>query len=180
MNQLLKFGLVLGIICLVATLVLAVTHEVTKPMIDAQGRSEEEAALKQIMPDADSFNKKAADNMEYFEAVKEKNVVGYCIKATGEGYGGYIRMMIGINPDGVIKGVRILEHQETPGLGAKINEVRPGEKDAWFLRQFVGKSARTVEVRKNIDSITGATISSRGVTDAVNKTVTEFLAKIKK
>jgi electron transport complex protein RnfG len=118
--------------------------------------------------------------MEYFEAVKEKNVVGYCIKATGEGYGGYIRMMIGINPDGVIKGVRILEHQETPGLGAKINEVRPGEKDAWFLRQFVGKSARTVEVRKNIDSITGATISSRGVTDAVNKTVTEFLAKIKK
>lgn len=180
MNQLLKFGIILGVICLVATLVLAVTYEVTKPQIDAQARSAEDAALKEIIPDATSFNKNTVDGMEYFEAMKGNNRIGYCIKAVGEGYGGYIHMMVGIDSNGVIKGVRVLDHQETPGLGAKINEVRQGAAEPWFLQQFVGKNAKTVEVKKNIDSITGATISSRAVTSAINKTVTEFLAKVKR
>ena len=55
MNQIIKFALVLGVICLIATLVLAVVYEVTKPKIEAQRRAEEEAALKMVMPDADNF-----------------------------------------------------------------------------------------------------------------------------
>jgi electron transport complex protein RnfG len=180
MNQLFKFGLVLGIICLLATLVLAVTYEITKPKIDAQIRSEEDAALKVIMPDAQDFKKKTMDGIDYFEAMKGKAAIGYCVKVTGEGYGGYIRMMVGLDTNGVIKGVRILEHQETPGLGSKINEIAPGENDPYFLRQFIGKNARTVSSDKGIDAITGATISSRAVTDAINKTVEEFLRKVKR
>lgn len=180
MNQLLKFGIILGTICLAATLVLAVTYEVTRPKIEEQMKIEEQEALKAILPEADNFAAKTANGIDYFEALKGSDVTGYCVKVTGAGYAGYMRMIVGIDTNGIIKGIRILEHQETPGLGAKINETSPGEKEPYFLRQFKGKQARTIAVEKDIDAITGATISSRAVTDAINKTVGEFLAKVKR
>lgn len=180
MNQMVRFGLILGIICLAATLVLAFTYEITKPKIEAQMHREEQAALKMIMPEADSFTPATVDGIDYFQATKHGRLIGYCLKATGTGYGGYIRMIIGIDTNGTIKGVSVLEHQETPGLGAKINEVRPGEKSPYFLKQFIGKNAGTVAVKKNIDAITGATISSKAVTDTINRAVTEFLSKVRK
>ena len=180
MKQLLKFGLVLGMICLIATLVLAVTYEATKPKIDKQLTAEEDAALKSIMALADSFNEKSVDGMEYFEAMKGNQLIGYCLRVTGTGYNGYIRMVVGIDTAGVIKGVEVLEHSETPGLGARIKEVRPGENDAWFLRQFKGKQASGIAVHKNIDAITGATISSKAITDAIRETAAKFLAKVKR
>lgn len=179
-GQLLKFGIILGMICLAATFVLAVTYEITKPRIDAELKREEQEALKTIMPDADSFDEKTIDDIKYFEALKGDNLIGYCIRTTATGYSGYIRMIIGIDRDGIIKGIEILEQYETPGLGAKIVEIRRGETEPWFLKQFVGKSAKTVEIKKNIDAITGATISSEAVTDAVNKTVNEFLSKVRR
>lgn len=180
MSNMLRFGFILGITCLAATLVLAFTYEITKPKIDEQMRREESAALKTILPEADSFNAKKAGDIEYFEALKGGVLAGYCIKVTGSGYGGYMRIIVGIDPGGIIKGVRILEHQETPGLGSKVNEVRQGEKGPYFLEQFKGKSAKTVAVRKNIDAITGATISSMAVTDAIRDTVAKFLAQVKR
>ena len=178
MNQMAKFGIILGIICLAATLVLAVTYEITKPKIEAQLKQEEERALKDILPDASSFVAKTAGDIEYFDALKGGSLVGYCIKATGSGYSGYMRMIVGVDTKGSIKGISILEHQETPGLGSKINETRPGEKTPYFLRQFRGKQARTVAVGRDIDAITGATISSKAVTDAVSSTVSEFFRRI--
>ena len=178
MSQMVKFGLTLGVICLAATLVLAVTYEVTKPRIDAAMKAEEEAALKTIIPEADFFKSGMAGDIEYFEALKGSALIGYCIKVTGSGYGGYMRIIVGIDTLGAIKGVRILENQETPGLGSKINEVRPGENEPYFLKQFKGKNAAAVAVNKDIDAITGATISSKAVTDAINRTVTEFMKKV--
>ncbi|MDD5173319.1 MAG: RnfABCDGE type electron transport complex subunit G [Candidatus Omnitrophota bacterium] len=180
MNQLLKFGLVLGVICLAATLVLAVTYEVTKPKIEEQLKAEEQSALKSIMPSADSFVEKTLDGIEYFEALKGRTVAGYCVRVTGNGYNGPIRMIAGVDLDGTIEGVSVLENSETPGLGAKINEIRPGESEPWFLKQFKGKSAGTIAIKSNIDAITGATISSKAVTDAIRKTVDDLLGKLKK
>jgi len=179
-SQLVKFGLILGVICLAATLVLAVTYEVTRPKIEEQLKKEEQNALRSIMPSADSFSQKAKDEIEYFEALKGKTVVGYCVRVIGSGYSGYIRMMAGVDLNGTIEGVAILEHSETPGLGAKINEIRRGESEPWFLKQFRGKSAGAIAVKKDIDAITGATISSRAVTDAIRKTVDDLLSKLKK
>jgi electron transport complex protein RnfG len=180
MNQLVKFGLILGVICLAATLVLAVTYEVTKPKIAEQLKTEEQAALKSIMPSADSFIEKSLDGIEYFEALKDKAVVGYCVRVVGNGYNGYIRMIVGVDLNGTIEGVVVLEHSETPGLGARINEIRPGESQPWFLKQFKGKPAGNIAIKKDIDAITGATISSRAVTDAIRKTVDDLLNKLKK
>ena len=180
MKQLIKFGLILGIICLLATLVLALTYEVTKPKIEAQTKTEEQAALNNILPEADSFEEKSADGVEYFDALKGKVLIGYCVRVVANGYNGYIRLVVGIDPNGIIKGVHVLEQYETPGLGAKIVEINPGESEPWFLKQFKGKQAKTLVLKKDVDAITGATISSRAVTDAINKTVTEFLSKVKK
>ena len=180
MNKLVKFGLILGAICLAATLVLAVTYEITKPKIEEQLKMEEQSALRSIMPGADSFNEEAKDGIEYFEALKGKTVVGYCVRVTGSGYNGYIRMIAGVDPNGTIEGVAVLEHSETPGLGAKINEIRPGESEPWFLKQFKGKNAGTIAIKKNIDAITGATISSKAVTDAIRKTVDDLLTKLER
>ena len=179
MDQLAKFGIILGIICLAATMVLALTYEVTKPKIEEQLKREEQAALKEILPDASSFAPKTAGGIEYFDAMKDGALVGYCVKVTGSGYSGYMRMIVGIDTKGVIKGVSILEHQETPGLGSRINDSAPGEKAPYFLRQFRGKPAKTVAIGRDVDAITGATISSKAVTDAINKTVSEFLDKVK-
>ena len=179
-NQLVKFGLILGVICLAATLVLAVTYEVTRPKIEEQLKMEEQSALRSIMPSADSFSEKTIDGIEYFEAFKDKMLVGYCVRVVGSGYSGYIRMMAGVSLNGTIQGVAVLEHSETPGLGAKINEIRPGESEPWFLKQFRGKSAGTIAIKKDIDAITGATISSKAVTDAIRKTVDDLLSKLKK
>lgn len=180
MGQLARFGLILGGISLVATLVLATTYEITKPKIEARMQTETQAALKNVMPDADSFEAGTIDGIEYFEAVKGRESVGYCIKVAGSGYGGYMRIIVGIDLNGVIKGVDVLEHNETPGLGSKIKETRPGESEPYFLRQFKGKDAASVALKKDIDAITGATISSRAVTDAVRETASEFLSKISK
>jgi electron transport complex protein RnfG len=179
MNQLIKFGFILGVICLSATLVLALTYQVTKPKIDAELKREEQEALKQILPEADNFLEKTIDEIDYFEAKKGDTLVGYCLKITTTGYNGFIRMIVGIDLKGIIKGVRVLEHAETPGLGGKIDEIKVGEKEPWFLEQFEGKPAKTIEVKKDIQAITGATISSRAVTDAIRETVNEFLTKVK-
>lgn len=180
MNQLFKFGLILGVICLAATLVLALTYQITRPGIEEQLKNEEQEALKAIVPAADTFVEKSVDGIDYFEALRGNKLAGYCLRVTASGYNGFIRIITGIDLNGIITGVRVLEHQETPGLGAKINEVKPQEKDPWFLRQFIGRQAGNLEVIRDIDAVTGATISSRAVTDAINKTVNEFLKKAAK
>lgn len=178
MNQMLKFGIILALICLAATLVLATTYEITKPKIEEQLQQEEQNALKGIMPEADSFVAESLEGIDYFKALKGNALVGYCLKIIATGYNGYIRMIAGIDKNGIIKGVRVLEHYETPGLGARINEIKPGDKEPSFLRQFKGKDAKTLILKKDIDAITGATISSKAVTDAIRDAVNKFLEKI--
>ncbi len=178
MGKLVKYGLILGIICLVASLVLAVTYKITKPEIQARIEQEEKEAMRAILPEADSFNEKSIDEIEYFEGYKGEELVGYCVKLVTDGYAGYIHMIVGIDGIGIIKGVRVISHQETPGLGSRIVEIRHGDKEPWFLRQFKGEDARTISIEK-IDAITGATISSESIVEAINKSINEFLSKIK-
>ena len=137
-------------------------------------------AMKEIFADADSFKAKKCGAIDYFEVLKENNAIGYCLDVIARGYSGPICMVVGLDPAGVIKGIRIIAHRETPGIGARINEVIAGEKDPWFLRQFVGKQGRTVTLKRDVDAVSGATISSNAVTAAVNDAVNVFFARIKK
>jgi RnfABCDGE-type electron transport complex G subunit len=117
------------------------------------------------------------------------NLVGMTIKAISKiGYGGDINFMIGVDPDGKILEISILSMQETPGLGTKI-------KEKSFQDQFVGKSlstGATLTLKKDdskigdIDAVSGATISSRAMTNTVRRALSyykdhkaEILEKIK-
>lgn len=89
--------------------------------------------------------------------------VGHAFMTDEGGYGGKIGILVGLETDRSIRGVRIISHQETPGLGAKITGTD-------FLDQFAGLSVGESALRRDggaIDAITGATISSRAVAEGV-------------
>ncbi len=169
-----RFGVILMVICFIASLVLAFVYQLTQPVIAAQRSSEELALLKEVLPGADRFKDITKEGETYFEGTYRNNIAGYVIRVNSKGYSGDIKMLVGIDRDGKIKGVSVLEHTETPGLGARIIEVKSGEKKPWFLEQFREKKIEEMEF-KNIQAITGATISSKAVLEGVKKKAEEFL-----
>lgn len=92
------------------------------------------------------------------------NPVGFAFVSEGAGYGGIVRIMVGVGQtDRLISGVAILEHAETPNLGSKI-------EDESFRSQFVGKGIDDpIALGQDIDKISGATVSSRAVAEAVSR-----------
>lgn len=172
-----RYGLILLVICFCASLVLSVTYKFTHSRIEAQDASEEKNALYEIYPEASEFVPEKIQEKTYYVAKKDNKVLGYIIKADSQGYSSVITMLVGFDPKGEIKGIEILSQTETPGLGAKISEVLSGESKPWFLTQFKGKQVKDLDL-KNIQAITGATISSRAVLDGVKKSVSDFLTQI--
>lgn len=167
----------LFVICLCVTALLAVTNAVTKDAIAQQQELTAAASRQSVCPDAVDFEKAEYDvqGVECYKALDESgNVIGYAISSASRGYGGDVKVMTGINAsDGSVIAINVYDNSgETPGLGVNTS----GEK---FTSQFAGLSSGTgVTVDKDagknpdsvpVDSVTGATISSRAVVDAVNQ-----------
>lgn len=98
--------------------------------------------------------------------------VGYAFMTDGRGYGGKIGILVGLEVDRTVRGIRIISHQETPGLGAKITQLD-------FLDQYAGLSTSELAIRRDggaVDAITGATISSRAVADGVAQGIVDMAA----
>lgn len=168
-------AIALFVICLVVTLLLAVTNMFTKDKIAEQSLIKEEQARTAVLSQAESFTpaelKSGSEAVTYYiGSDKSGKTVGYVFSTEAKGYGGNISVMTGVGIDGKISGVKILSHGETPGLGAKT------ANDS-FLSQFNEKNADSeLSVIKSgtprdtqIEAVTGATISSTAVTDSVNK-----------
>ena len=132
-------------------------------------KTDEMETVKAVMPEAGSFKEKNSDGIDYFEAMDGGKLVGYCIVVDAAGYAGTIKAVVGLGTDGMIKNVKVLEHRETPGIGSKIESRQ-------FLKQFEGKSAGDVAMKKGIDAISGATISSGAVIEAIDKMISKFLS----
>lgn len=169
--------IVLLIICVVSAALLGGTNMLTKDKIASIEAEAKATAMQTVMPDAVSFSEAviADESLEYSEAIgADNNISGYAFTVSENGYGGEIKIMIGINPDGTVSKVAVLSaDNETPGLGQNI------KKDS-FLDQFVGKIG-VLTVTKNasssdteIQAITSATISSSAVTRAVNSALAYF------
>lgn len=186
MNKIIKNTIILTIITLVSGVALGAVYEITKaPIANAQEEAKQEA-YKQVFEDADSFDALEVDAQEAAEAVKAAGVddgaeineaveakqggetIGYVITATDpNGYGGDIQVSVGIQNDGTVNGIAILSINETAGLGMKASEPE-------FYEQYSGKQTDHFYVSKDggegeqIDAISGATITTRAVTGAVN------------
>lgn len=160
--------LALLLICIVATALLAWTNDITAARIAETERERAIASRRTVMPHADSFDEELSyDGLLYCVARDAGgNVIGRVYTADAKGYGGTLRVMVGIDADGCVTGVEILAHSETPGLGA--NSTKPA-----FKSRFVGKSgtllvSKTSNDGENVQAITAATITSKAVTSAVN------------
>lgn len=161
----------LFVICLVATFLLGMTNSVTAPIIEKLAEETEIKSRQIVFADAASFGEETeADGTSIVAALDENgNVIGHVVVNTAKGYGGDISVMTGVDADGKVTGVNILSHAETAGLGAKAAEQS-------FRDRFIGLiGGITVSKDKagenSIDAITGATITSRAVTEAVNAAI---------
>ena len=174
----------LTITCLGSALALAAINGLTEEPIQEQKQLATMRAIEEVLPPFDNDPvtttrqiKLAADEagadtaLTVYLGIKEGQISGVAFRVFGEGYGGLIYAMVGIDLQGQINGVKILEHQETPGLGAKIEELA-------FTDQFKGKSLDNsvlvnglIAVKNDggdLDALTGATISPRGVAQAAS------------
>lgn len=171
-----KLGLILFIITAVAGLILGIVFNITQDSIAKQESMKNENAMKELITTADKFEKKdlslTGNILEVNEGKKGSETMGYTMKVSTKGYGGQIQLMVGINKDGKLAGIKILSQSETAGLGA--NSEKPS-----FYGQYAGKPTnKDVEVVKaepaadnEIKAITGATITSKGVTSGVNEAI---------
>lgn len=161
------------LICVIVAGLLAFVNSVTQPIIALNEEITFQKSMQEVLDSSDKFEKIDAtehtfENGVTLNSVHKGNNGGYVVSATcSEGYGGDIEVMVGITPQLEIEKVLILSMSETPGLGARANSPD-------FLNQFTG-STKGIEVIKNsqphhnrISALSGATITSKAVTKAVN------------
>ncbi|MDR2786162.1 MAG: FMN-binding protein [Treponema sp.] len=179
-GAILKLGLILAAFSTAACVVLALVYTATVDVIARRAEANLEATLKEIFPEADGFTeitgtiKSREDAISFgseYEIRRGGELLGAAIRASGPSFGGLITILVGIGTDGRISGAKILEHSDTPGLGA--NASYPGyfvnrASGITFYGQFTGKMVNDpLEVNNDIVSITAATITSRAVANVV-------------
>ncbi len=167
MRDILRSVLLVFVVCGVAAGALSFVYSSTKDKIVEQARLEKEEALKTVFPQASGFKEKVPGRE--WEAEAGGAPAGTVVATNAKGYGGPIALVIGVDTEKKVTGVRVLSHTETPGLGAKIT-------GAPFLAQFAGKTAAQLKLKKDdpaggLDAISAATISSRAVSETVRSVV---------
>ncbi len=150
-GEILKLGVTLMIIAMISAGVLTVADGVTAPVIEEQQMAEIESSLLDFFPEADSVEIEEIDGKEFYLAMKGEEKLGVATTVTTGGYGGDIDMMVGTDEEGTIKGIEILSHEETPGLGDVIEREE-------FREEFVGIDLET-SVSGEVDVISGSTVS---------------------
>lgn len=183
--------MVLGGFSLGATLLLALAYGLTKEPIEQSALEDLRHSLEQVIPASIHDNNPAADTMQLrvdgnkllvYRARKASHVTGVAFEASRKGYSGDIRLLLGIDENGKLLGVRVLQHTETPGLGDKIEVTRFD----WITR-FTGKSLGDPAdalwaVKKDggpFDQFAGATITPRAVVNGIRDGLRLFAANRK-
>lgn len=158
---------VLTVIAIVAAGVLASVNAVTAPQIEKINAENLAAGIKSVMG-SDDIQVADPQNMDGFEVYhvsdKDGNTLGCAVVTTENGFGGALKVLVGFDVKGDILGYTVLEHAETPGLGAKADE--------WFQDKIIGMNPGTSNftVSKDggdVDAITASTITSRAFLKAI-------------
>lgn len=151
--------LALTLTCLVWGFVLGYVHHLTQPRIEEAERREREGRLLEIFPGC-SFQEENGVFLCYLD----NELVGKAVEVKGKGYGGEMRVLVGINLDNTIRGVRVLSHSETKGIGSRATEFS-------YLSQFenLGLSQLAFRPEGGVEAVSGATVSSRAILEAVRR-----------
>ena len=178
MNENIKKALHLGgtlfAVTAVTGLILGVVEHYTSQAIARVEAEARNAAFRIVMPAAQDFATFELKEDDFVADVQKgtdaNGLAGWCMTVNSKGYGGEVNFIVGITKDGNVKAINILNHSETPGLGAKSTEPE-------FYEQFNDRSDLPLRVAKGsagdgeILAISGATITSTAVTTGVNAAV---------
>ncbi|MCI5675439.1 MAG: FMN-binding protein [Ezakiella sp.] len=178
MKETVKLGIILLVFCLASAGILSYVNGVTAPIISEREEQNAKEAYQQLIPEADEFEALDANELSQLKQQVSKldsvilaksagDTIGYLFTTRGGGYGGDISVITAI-VDNAVKDITILKMSETPDIGTKVLERS-------FQEQYVGKiTTEPIAVKKenpgdqDIQAISGSTVSSKGVTDAVN------------
>ena len=186
-KYIIKLTVTLFATCVIVAGLLGLVNMVTKDKIAAINWETTQTAMKAVVADPDNTEfSEALENTDamsaaakaaggtldsVYEVLVGGENAGYAIKVVASGSQGNIEMMVGVDAEGVVTGVSIVDNSETSGIGSKVMSNEPLSSGVGVLDQFQGKSAAadgTLTVGKNVDAISGATVSSKGVTAGVN------------
>lgn len=178
-NEFVQLGGILCAITLVVALALGAVNTVTAGPIAEQNAQKIKDSLENVMPGAESEqidvpegttvttetkNATSVTILSAYKMTKDGADAGYCVEVGPTGFGGAVDTMVGIDSDGKVTGISVISaSSETPGLGARSTEPE-------FQAQFAGQVGTEVAVAKDggsIDALTGATITSRAVSEGV-------------
>ncbi len=187
-KEILTVSLKLFLITAVTSLLLATVNKVTTPIIAENTKALEVAAKQEVLPTAGEFMTSEVPELAFEDVTidalsvgldkKGGSILGYVVTATSpKGYGGDIRVMVGIDKDLKVLRVKIMESSETAGLGANASKPR-------FIDQFIGAESKLTVVKGEakqgeISAITSATVTSKAVTSCVNAALDAATAKSK-
>ncbi|MDR2494933.1 MAG: FMN-binding protein [Spirochaetaceae bacterium] len=166
----LKLGAALALYATAACVGLAFVYEATKEPIAQGAAKAQQEALNELFPEADGFEPITGTLQSTdpaiafgtgFAALKGGDVVGAALEASGPSYGGPVRIMVGVGTDGKITRIKILEHSDTPGLGANATKES-------FYGQFSRKPVSDpFEAKNDVAAITASTVTTKAVAAAV-------------
>ena len=188
-KYLIKLTVTLFLTCVVVAGALGAVNMVTKGPIADINKAKTEAAMKAVVADPD--NSYFSDALEitpemaaaaasaggsvteFYEVNDGVVAIGHALKVVASGSQGSIEMMVGVDLEGTVTGVSIIKHSETAGIGTKVAENELTASGVGVLDQFVGMGIAdgALNVGSNVDAITGATVSTRGVTAGVNAAI---------
>ena len=159
----LKPALSLIVITVGIALLLALVNSMTANRIKENELEKKREAISEIFPSLKSFDKVSAENLpvnvDEVGIVRDENngKLGYYVEISPQGFKDAITMIVGIDEKGDVVRVRCLSSSETAGVGTKATDPKK-------LSDYEGKNVDTV---KDVDTITGATISSKAVRDGI-------------
>ena len=185
-KYIIKLTLTLLITCVIVAGLLGLVNQLTAPNIAAINKANTEKAMAAVVADptstfsdplsiTDDMTAAAAQYKttvsEIYEVQSNGAAAGYAVKVNASGSQGTIVMMVGVDSEGAVTGVSIVKNAETSGIGTRVmNNEALANSGVGVLDQFVGMSHADgdLAVGTNVDAITGATVSSKGVTSGVN------------
>ncbi|PID27060.1 MAG: electron transporter RnfG [Candidatus Cloacimonadota bacterium] len=178
MGNIFKMSATLFLVAGLASGLLAFYSSMTSPVIKELSLKKETEARTYVVPKSvKEFEEIKKDNITYYKAKDDKgSLIGYVFLAKGPGFSGDVETMVGVDPNFKIFGVKVIKQTETPGLGAETQVVKYGDTKPFFESWFEGVNSINVVVEKDnanskdkVQSITGATITTRAVCNAINK-----------
>ncbi len=179
----LKVAGTLTVIALVVAALLGVVNNVTKDKIAEQDAENTRIAMSAVAPEGSEFGDKmdVSDAVAAAASAQGGKIVemypmtnggadaGYVVKVSASGSQGTITMMVGVDANKAITGISVISHSETSGIGTKVVGNEPNAAGEPVLDQFIGMSGSgSLVVGKNVIAVSGATVSTKGVTMGAN------------